>query len=138
MVHPQHLTDAEYSLKLAGSTIFIVFFACKIQNYLIKQCCRSKFRSATKYFGSPNFEVFYDTSLMILSFLFAEIFSVTHRLINFFLGFIIIMFNYITSISDINCRLIWGRNMKIYPHVEVGTPKYTLGFKGLRCVDVVR
>ena len=36
---------------------------------------------------------------------------------------IIIMFNYITSISDINCRLIWGRNMKIYLHVEVGTPK---------------
>ena len=88
MGNPQHLRDAKESLKLAESTIFIVFFfACKIQYYLIKQCCRSKFRSTTKYFGSPNYEVFYDTSLRILSFLFAEIFSVTHRLINFFLGF---------------------------------------------------
>ena len=42
---------------------------------------------ATKYFGRPNSEVFYDTSLMIISFLFAEIFSVTHCLINSFPGF---------------------------------------------------
>ena len=45
---------------------------------------------------------------------------------------IIIMFYYITSILDINCRLIWGRNMKIYPHVEVGTPKLPFGSKGLK------
>ena len=44
---------------------------------------------------------------------------------------IIIMFYYIISLSDINCRLIWGRNMKIYPHVEVGTPKLPFGSKGL-------
>ena len=44
---------------------------------------------------------------------------------------IIIMFYYIISLSDINCRLIWGRNMKIYPHVEVGTPKLPSGSKGL-------
>ena len=45
---------------------------------------------------------------------------------------IINMFYNILSISDINCRLIWGRNMKIYPHVEVGTQKYPLGSKGLK------
>ena len=48
--------------------------------------------------------------------------------------FIIDMFYIITIIIYINCRLIRWRNMKIYPHVEVGTPKYTLGFKGLSCL----
>ena len=49
---------------------------------------------------------------------------------------IIIMFYYITSISDINYRLIWGRNMQIYPHVEVGTQKYPLGSKGLNWTEL--
>ena len=48
---------------------------------------------------------------------------------------IIIMFYCIKSISDINFRLIWGRNVKIYPSVEVGTPKYTLGSKGLKSLS---
>ena len=48
---------------------------------------------------------------------------------------IIIMFYYITSISDINYRLIWGRNMKIYHSVDICTPRYGLGFKGLNGSD---
>ena len=46
--------------------------------------------------------------------------------------FIIDMLYIITSTVYINYKLIWWRNMNICSYVEVGTPKYTFGFKGLR------
>ena len=64
---------------------FLVDFSvCKDQNYLIKWCSQSKFRSATKFFGSPNFQVYSDFFNLVIIFLFVEIFPSYHRLITFF------------------------------------------------------
>ena len=45
--------------------------------------------------------------------------------------FIIDKLYIITSTVYINYKLIWWRNMNIWSYVEVGTPKYTFGSKGL-------
>ena len=63
---------------------FLTHFRAYIfRNYLIKQCCRLKFRPATSNLKKPNFQVYIDTVIMFLSLLFAEISSNDHRLTTF-------------------------------------------------------